>query len=168
MLGGAEMQDPMLERIADSTGQAVVGVAYQLAPEHPYPAGPDDCEAAAEESGNVPGFTRVHVGSASAQAVTRQVRGTSELRHEANSSSAAAAEPTFPDGVAGILTIAEELLISHDGLIRMKCPPVLEVDLVIGNPDHQPSSLDRPCAERTKVRHVRPSRRRRCRRPRRW
>jgi hypothetical protein len=51
-------------------------------------------------------------GSASAQAVTRQVRGTSELRHEANSSSAAAAaEPTFPDGVAGILTIAEELLI---------------------------------------------------------
>ena len=28
-------QDPMLERIADNTGQAVVGVEYRLAPEHP-------------------------------------------------------------------------------------------------------------------------------------
>jgi acetyl esterase len=36
VLGGADMQDPMLERIADNTGQAVVGVEYRLAPEHPY------------------------------------------------------------------------------------------------------------------------------------
>lgn len=47
VLGGADLQDPMLERIADNTGQAVVAVEYRLAPEHPYPAGPDDCEAAA-------------------------------------------------------------------------------------------------------------------------
>src|ERR1700732_1727078 len=47
VLGGADMQDPMLERIADSTGQAVVAVEYRLAPEYPYPAGPDDCETAA-------------------------------------------------------------------------------------------------------------------------
>jgi acetyl esterase len=47
VLGGADMQDPMLERIVDNTGQAVVSVEYRLAPEHPYPAGPDDCEAAA-------------------------------------------------------------------------------------------------------------------------
>jgi acetyl esterase len=47
VLGGSDMQDPMLERIADNTGQAVVSVEYRLAPEHPYPAGPDDCETAA-------------------------------------------------------------------------------------------------------------------------
>jgi acetyl esterase len=47
VLGGADMQDPMLERIADNTGQIVVSVEYRLAPEHPYPAGPDDCESAA-------------------------------------------------------------------------------------------------------------------------
>jgi acetyl esterase/lipase len=47
VLGSADLQDPMLERIADNTGLAVVSVEYRLAPEYPYPAGPDDCEWAA-------------------------------------------------------------------------------------------------------------------------
>jgi acetyl esterase len=47
VLGAADLQDPMLEQIADNTGLAVVSVEYRLAPEHPYPAGPDDCESAA-------------------------------------------------------------------------------------------------------------------------
>jgi acetyl esterase/lipase len=47
VLGAADLQDPELERIADRTGLAAVSVEYRLAPEHPYPAGPDDCEAAA-------------------------------------------------------------------------------------------------------------------------
>jgi acetyl esterase/lipase len=47
VLGSSEQQDPMLERIADNTGLAVVSVEYRLAPECPYPAGPDDCESAA-------------------------------------------------------------------------------------------------------------------------
>jgi len=47
VLGRAHLQDPYLERIARDGRCAVVSVDYRLAPENPYPAGPDDCETAA-------------------------------------------------------------------------------------------------------------------------
>ncbi len=47
VFGAAHHQDPLLERIARGRDVAVISVEYRLAPEHPYPAGPDDCEAAA-------------------------------------------------------------------------------------------------------------------------
>jgi acetyl esterase/lipase len=47
VLGAAELQDRLLERIADATRLTAISVEYRLAPENPYPAGPDDCEAAA-------------------------------------------------------------------------------------------------------------------------
>lgn len=47
VLGAADMQDPMLERVNEKAGLACVSVDYRLAPENPYPAPPDDCESAA-------------------------------------------------------------------------------------------------------------------------
>jgi acetyl esterase/lipase len=46
-LSASDLQDLRLQRLARDTGLTVVSVEYRLAPEHPYPAGPDDCEAAA-------------------------------------------------------------------------------------------------------------------------
>jgi acetyl esterase/lipase len=46
VLGSEDLFDPAHEAMVNEAGVAVVSVGYRLAPEHPYPAGVDDCEAA--------------------------------------------------------------------------------------------------------------------------
>lgn len=70
ILGDAQMGDPMNADLATRHGLAVVSVDYRLAPEHPYPAGPDDCEAAAawllEKGPSDFGADRLFIGGESA------------------------------------------------------------------------------------------------------
>ncbi len=47
MLGSADGQDTRLWHLVEATGLCAVSVEYRLAPEHPHPAGADDCEDAA-------------------------------------------------------------------------------------------------------------------------
>jgi len=47
ILGAPEMNDPANLELSRRFGVAVVSVDYRLAPEHPYPAGPDDGTAVA-------------------------------------------------------------------------------------------------------------------------
>ena len=71
-LGCAARGDARNRRLADALGVAVVSVDYRLAPEHPWPAAPDDCETAAlwllTEAQTVFGATRLAIGGASAGA----------------------------------------------------------------------------------------------------
>lgn len=47
-LGSAAASDVRNRRLVDDLGVAVVSVDHRLAPEHPWPAAPEDCEAAAQ------------------------------------------------------------------------------------------------------------------------
>ena len=44
--GAHDMQDVALKLLANETGLCAASIGYRLAPEDPYPAGPDDCEDA--------------------------------------------------------------------------------------------------------------------------
>lgn len=71
-MGRAERSDFRNRQLADAVGVAVVSVDYRLAPESPWPAAPDDCEAAAlwllEEAEPRFGATRLAIGGGSAGA----------------------------------------------------------------------------------------------------
>jgi acetyl esterase/lipase len=72
MLGRADQFDERIAEVAHGCDVAVVSVDYRLAPEDPYPAGPDDCEAAAlwlaKNSKSEFGSNRLVIGGESAGA----------------------------------------------------------------------------------------------------
>jgi acetyl esterase len=97
-LGGAHHTDVNLERLSVEAQVAVLSVDYRLAPEHPYPAGLDDCEAAAvwliENAQKEFGTQRLLIGGESAGghlSVTTLLR----LRDKHNYAGFAAANLTF-------------------------------------------------------------------------
>jgi len=47
VLGSTRLHDSRLQEISDNCSLNCISVDYRLAPENPYPAGPDDCEQAA-------------------------------------------------------------------------------------------------------------------------
>lgn len=71
-MDSATRNDARNARLADALGINVVSVEYRLAPEHPWPAAPDDCETVAlwllEEGSTVFGTETVLIGGASAGA----------------------------------------------------------------------------------------------------
>jgi acetyl esterase/lipase len=72
IIGSAEMMDPENTRLAAACNVATVSVEYRLAPEDPWPAGADDCEAVAawllEHAAAEFGTDRLLIGGASAGA----------------------------------------------------------------------------------------------------
>src|SRR5205085_4948857 len=70
VLGAFDQSDVALWKLARHAELAVVSVEYRLAPEHPFPAGPDDCEDAAlwliEHAADEFGVTDLCIGGESA------------------------------------------------------------------------------------------------------
>ena len=71
-MDSAARSDARNRELADALGIAVVGVDYRLAPEHPWPAAPDDCATAAlwlvDAAEARFGTSRVAIGGSSAGA----------------------------------------------------------------------------------------------------
>ncbi|WCB91778.1 Carboxylesterase NlhH [Baekduia alba] len=65
--GAVDQDDGLCTSIVDEIGAVIVSVDYRLAPEHPFPAGPEDCYAALRwlfDTAHERGVTRSRIGVA--------------------------------------------------------------------------------------------------------
>ncbi|WP_072803551.1 alpha/beta hydrolase [Rhodococcoides yunnanense] len=85
-MDSAARHDTRNRKRADALGAVVVSVDYRLAPEHPWPAAPDDCEVAArwllENMERRFGTSRLAIGGASAGATLAMVTALRLREHE--------------------------------------------------------------------------------------
>ena len=49
VIGNLANYQPVCQELSNSTGHSVIAIEYRLAPEHPFPAAPDDCLAATRD-----------------------------------------------------------------------------------------------------------------------
>ncbi|HEX7303421.1 alpha/beta hydrolase [Lentzea sp.] len=134
------------QRLADALGVAVVGVDYRLAPEHPWPAAPDDAETAAlwllDHAEERFGTTRLAIGGFSAGA-TLAVTTLLRLGERARSFTGAALQFGTYDlsgrTPAGRLIAGEYFLQAYAGHVPDRTVP--DISPVFGDLRALPPSL---------------------------
>jgi hypothetical protein len=80
----------------------------------------------------------------------------------------AASESPFANGVAGILTFAEKLLIRHNWLPGVLSAPVLNIGLIVRDSDHETRRFDRQLPKCLLILHEQLPRGRQFLPPQRW
>jgi acetyl esterase len=122
-IGSIGLMDNVARAIAQESGATVVSVGYRLAPEHPFPAGLDDCEAVtrwahahADELGSSP--SRVAVAGESAGG---NLSATVSLRLQATDGPPLAGQVLLYPGVAGGRPFPSRddfdgLILNHKGM----------------------------------------------------
>lgn len=120
MAGGVAEYRPLLSRISAATGCVVLGVDYRLAPEHPFPAGLEDCRRAFD-------WIRAYGPTGEGPARRRFVAGDSAGGNLALAllQSLKQDGETLPDAVAAISPATDFLVTGKSAQSKIDVDPVI-------------------------------------------